>query len=295
MNLIDLETFVRVAELGTMSAAAKALGVPKSTVSRRISKLEDQLGVDLLVRGGRRFRLTDQGALIHERCGPALREISDVETALGDIQAEPTGTLRMTAPADVSLTPGFGRLISCYRRKYPKVTVELDLTNRVVDLIEEGFDVALRPATTEHSSSGLMSRSVGSSSAGWYASPAYLLERGTPQTDADLADHDRILHLMMKDRPWRERFEVIDPDTAAIFVNDFNTIRNLAVAGCGVAVMPCFVAMPAVAAGELTPVLSDFVRRDGILRLIWPASRHLAPRVRTFIDLAVETLGDHLM
>ncbi len=296
MNLVDLETFVRVAELGTMTAAAKALGIPKSTISRRITRLEDELGVALLQRGGRRSRLTDQGVLIHERCAPALREIADVETALGDLHAEPSGLLRLTTPHDIAMTPGFVRLIASYRRQNPKVRVEVDLSNRVVDLIEEGYDVALRPGGATTQGSGLMSRAVSRSTSGWYASPSYLSARGTPETLADLADHDLVLHAMMKRASyWTELLADTHVENPSIVVNDFTVIQTLTIAGAGIGIMPRFVATPEVEAGRLMPVLTELASAEGRLRLAWPQTRHMAPRVRAFIDLAVEILTDRLL
>ncbi len=292
MNLVDLQTFVHVAELGTLAAASQTLGIPKSTISRRIKRLEDELGVALVLRGGHRYRLTDEGGILHHRCSPALREIADVEATLGDFRVGPSGLLRITAPNDVAVSTQFAVLIEKYHRRYPGVHVEIQLTNRVVDLIEEGFDVALRPGPVRGPESGLMSRSLGASGMGLYAGTAYLAARGTPVSPEQLAEHRWILHTMMRQHSRRpESLAPWLPETANIYVSAHTVMCKLAVAGCGIALLPNVVATPDVEAGHLRALLPGLLKRTGRMRLVWPVTRYLSPRVRAFIDIAAEEMG----
>ncbi|HVI01714.1 MAG TPA: LysR family transcriptional regulator, partial [Enhygromyxa sp.] len=162
MDLNDLASFVRVVELGTISAAAAAEGVPKSTISRRIARLEDELGVELLRRSARSFGLTEDGRMLHARSAAALQELADVERQLTQTDDIPRGRLVLTAPRDIAGSVAFAKLLAEYRSTYPDVRVEVRLERRYVDLIGEGVDVALRAHNGEiPGDAGLLTRSLG--------------------------------------------------------------------------------------------------------------------------------------
>jgi DNA-binding transcriptional LysR family regulator len=291
MNLTDLQTFVLVAESGTITAAAKQLGVPKSTVSRRVTRLEDALGLELLRRGSRAVALTDHGEVLRARCGPAIRELADVERALEDVGGEPSGLLRVTTATDVGQTVAFARMLKGFVDRYPAIQVELQLSNRLVDLVEEGFDVGMRMhAGVVPGTANLMSRTIQRFTGRIYASPEYLDRCGRPQTVADVAQHSYVAHEFFKTRsfgPWREGGKRIPeppwPEPTWT-VNDFGALVSLGVAGAGLVTASSVHVTPFIADGQLERVLPEVDTEGGAFTLVWPASRHLAPRVRAFID-----------
>ncbi len=292
MNLSDLATFVQVAEHGTLSGAARALGVPKSTVSRRVSRLEDGLGVPLLVRTGRAIALTDDGQRLAMRSAGALRELSDVEEELKESRGTPRGTLRLTCAPDLARQTDVASLLAEYRARWPEVAIDLSLTIRVVDLVEEGFDVALRPnASVLRDAGTIMGKKLSDYAPGLFASRQYVERAGVPSTPEDLMEHDCIAHaLMMKTglpliRDGEERV-VSYPVRQAVVVNDFATVADLVRLGAGVGV---FIARPRPE-DEVERVLPRYAVPTSSLWVVWPASRHLSPRVRAFVDLATETL-----
>jgi DNA-binding transcriptional LysR family regulator len=294
LNLNDLASFVRVVELGTISAAAAAEELPKSTISRRVARLEEALGVELLRRSGRSFIVTEDGQLLHARAAGALQELADVEQALEDGRETPRGTLVITGPHDLSRVPVFSELLVEYRSRYPEVHVVVRLEGRVVDLILEGVDIGFRAHDGDiPGDPGLMARSLGAPVAGLYASPDYLRRRGTPTTPAALVEHELVAHIAI---PETLVLHCVTGDTATTLmrsmfrVNDFGLVQGLAEAGAGVAVLPASTArLPRESA--LVRLLPQWSTRTGQLTLVWPASRQLAPRVRSFIDLATERMA----
>ena len=177
MDLNDLASFVRVVELGTISAAATAQGVPKSTITRRVARLESELGVELLRRSARSFTVTEDGRLLHRRSAAAVRELMDAEQALAAASETPNGRLVITAP-DFGRSEAFAELIVEYRARCPDVTVEVRLENRVVDLIHEGVDVGIRTHRHDIPGTGqLMTRTFDMPAARLYASPDYVGRR----------------------------------------------------------------------------------------------------------------------
>ncbi len=293
MNLTDLASFVRVAELGTITAAAEAEGVPKSTISRRIGRLEDELDLELLRRSARSFTLTEDGKLLHARSIDALRELESVEQALTDAGAEPRGRLVITTPADFGRTEAMAELLAEYRRRYPQVSIDARLESRVVDLVAEGVDIGIRLHGGQvPGEAGLMARSLGALSASFYASCGYLERNGTPQTAAELADHEVAAHTAMTSRALR-----IDGESAPLHLQswafrsgDFGLILGLVEAGAAIALLPTIYTLRPGADGALVRILPHLSVRSGGISIVWPASRHLAPRVRAFIDLAAERL-----
>lgn len=295
MNLNDLASFVRVVELGTISAAADAEELPKSTISRRIARLEEALGVELLRRSGRSFMVTEDGQLLHARAAGALQELADVEQALEDGREMPRGTLVITAPHDLSRVPAFTELLVEYRSRYPDVRVVVRLEGRIIDLILEGVDIGFRAHGGEiPGDRGLMARSLGAPLAGLYASPDYLRRRGTPTTPAALSEHELVTHIAFSESLVLRcaTGETTTTSMAAVFrVNDFGLVQSLAEAGAGVAVLPASSTANSPRESALVRLLPEWSMRAGQLTLVWPASRQLAPRVRSFIDMASERMA----
>jgi DNA-binding transcriptional LysR family regulator len=296
MNLDDVASFVRVVDLGTISAAAAAEGVPKSTISRRIARLEDALGVELLRRSPRSFALTEDGRLLHTRATGALQELANVEQALSDARETPRGTLVVTAPHDLGRSIAVAELLAQYRARYPEVSVHVRLEERVLDLVAEGVDVALRAHGGDiPGEAGLMTRSLGAQRARLYASPDYLARHEEPSSPAELDRHEVVAHSTASSRTLvlyhSDGTETRPSVSPAHRVNDFGLAQALVQSGAGIGILPDFAANEPEREGRLVCVLRDWSARSAQLSLVWPASRHLAPRVRAFIDLASRRLG----
>jgi len=299
MNLTDLQTFIRVVDHGTLAGAAAELGVPRSTVSRRVTRLEAALGVELLRRAGRAFTISPDGQALHDRVSPALMQIREARTALVEGAAEPRGRLTLTATIDFSTTRLFAQLLAGARRRLPEVQIALLATNRFVDLLEENVDVAFRMVGGNAPlRAGLMMRRLGGSAAEVFAAPDYLARRGVPETPADLAEHDLLVNSVA---PMAERWPLTHrasgqtvevPVSRPVFVaNDFAPLTELVAAGGGIALLPRFLAVERQACGDLARVLPGWEMVGGSMALVWLRSRHLQPKLRGFIDHTVATLA----
>lgn len=297
MNLIDLETFVLVADIGTMKGAAGRLGVPTSTVSRRVSRLEDGLGLALLRRAHRTFTLTEHGEHLFVRCAPLFDELDGVVRALSDQFPVPRGVLRVTAPQDLGATAFVAEVLTAFMSRWPEVSLDVELTNRRVSLAEEGFDVALRAHGPDiPGSASLMVRRLGISSIGLYASPGYLQDEGAPAEPASLASHRCLANDIYGGRAdwtlYRGEGEVLAVGfEASVVANDFGLLLQAAISGAGISALPTFLAGPPLREGRLVRVLPEWRLEGGYLSLLWPRSRHMSPRVRAFIDFMTEAIG----
>ncbi len=299
MNLNDLQSYVRVVELGTIAAAAREEGVPRSTITRRIARLEKTLGVELLRRSARSFALTDDGRLLHRLTTGAMREVGHATRALQSSSDIPRGRLVVAAP-DFARSEPFADLMVAYGSRFPHVEVDVQIDNRVVDFIHQGVDVAIRAHVGDiPGASDLMSRVFDLPPMGFYASPDYLARCSAPPSLDELSKHDLVLHRAGVGVP--KPLTAESGETVAINLgepryraNDTLMVRALVEAGAGIGMLPGFVAAKAVERGALSPVLSGWVMRVGRVALLWPASRHLAPRVREFVGVAKEFLGTEL-
>jgi len=299
MNLTDLQTFSLVAETGTISAAAQRLGVPKSTVSRRVRRLEDALGHELLRRSPRAVALTEHGKVLHQRSAPSLQELQAAADAIAHADTEPTGRLRVTTVPGFGQSHQFVRCIRDYGLKYPKTTIEIELTARLVNLVEEGFDVGLRLHIGElPGSPTLMGRRLLRVGRAMYASPEYIKEMGEPATPDDLTRHRIAAHSIVDVRgfQWNRSGKAYGKPkalpTPRWLINDSAALERFALSGAGLALLDTIEGEDWTARGELVRVLPEYEQQGATASLVWPASRHLAPRVRAFIDHAVETMGD---
>lgn len=283
MSLTSIETFVRVAESGSLSATARALGVPTSTVSRRLARLEEELGETLVLRTARALRLTEAGTAVYQRCAGPLREIEEVARAVRDHDAEPAGELRLTAPPDIGNSEMFVRLVQVYRERWPRVVVHVELTERVVDLVGERFDVALRAHLAPlPDRTSLVARRVATMEGGLFASPGWLAAHGALTQPSELAGVPTVAHERAGVRRWtlrRGEEEATVPIHPVMCANDLHFVRRAVAAGAGVGLLPVLLAGP-----ELVRVLPEWATPAGNLSLVWPAGRALAPRVRRFID-----------
>jgi len=280
MDLNELIIFVRVVQAGSIRGAAEALGVPKSTVSRKLSDLEERLDARLLQRTTRRLSLTDVGRIYFDHGVRIVTEVENAERAVRSQHETPRGLLRVTAPLNLAY---LGPIFSDYLRRYPEVRLELSANARVVDLIEERFDVGIRAGRLADSS--LIAKSLGTVERILVATPAYSKRRGRPRTPADLKEHDCLLfghdatltlvsdglseHLALS-----PRLLVTDMDVLGLALHD----------DLGVAVMPAFMCEKAVRAGRLERVLPGWSAPSTPLHIVYPSTRHLSPTVRSFID-----------
>jgi len=283
-DLNPLQVFVAVARTRNYSAAAKELGVPKSTASRAIARLEADLGVQLLFRTTRQVAPSPAGLELYDRLSPLLESL---EGALGDIperEEQPSGTLRVTAPVDLGVV-FLAEAVARYTLRYPNVNVELSLTGRVVDLVKEGFDVAVRVGM-RLADSTLRVRKVGAVVRKLYASPVYLARNGTPRSEDDFPEHDWVVF-----RPGPGRLQVKTSGRelrGRITCDDLFFARSAALAGGGLAFLPDLVAEGDVAAGTLVRVMPKYERTAGYLHLVTPATKHVPRKVSAFQQLVLE-------
>jgi DNA-binding transcriptional LysR family regulator len=284
LDLNDLQIFAKVVEARSFTAAGTRLGVPRSTVSRRIAALERRLGVRLLHRTTRKLELTDLGASFYERCAESLQMIAEAEAEMKAAQAAPRGRLRITAPHDLGryVAP----IVAAFVCEHPEVRIEIELSQRIVDLVGEGFDLALR-ATAHLPDSSLVARKLGGGRARLFASPSYLAERGVPRTPNDLREHDCVV-LGLTTTSWRlvcDGHEAIDvPVDGRVRVNDPVFAREAAVAGAGIALLPDFLASEELLQGTLVTVLSGNRGFESMLYLVYPSAKHLSATLRAFRD-----------
>jgi DNA-binding transcriptional LysR family regulator len=287
IRIDDMRLFAKVAEAKGFTAAARALGMPKQTVSRRIAELERSLGVRLLHRTTRRMQLTRAGAAYAERCAEIVRIAEDANRAAVDDRDVPRGTLRITAD------PVFGEayltdLVVAYAKAWPEVRMDVVLTRRRVDLLEEGFDVAFRIGEVDDAT--LSGFALGPARVRYCASPAYLASRGTPQTPDDLARHDCLVVASDGTHPrWPFRGATgvrAVPVAGRLVVTSFAMAHAAALAGLGIAIFPEFAAAADVRRGRLRAVLDAWVVEVGKIWVLHAARRSLPARVRTFVELA---------
>lgn len=281
-----LHLFMQAAQTRSFVEAGRLSGVSASAVGKAVARLEDRLGVRLFHRSTRSVNLTPEGQLFLDHCQRIQAEMAAAEAALAGARAVPAGPLRIAIPAvaEAALLP----LLSGFMRAYPEITLEIAASDRLVDLIEEGFDAAIRTGTL--ADSRLMSRRLGGFRHAIVASPAYLAQRGTPQTPADLCQHTCLHHrhpVTGKPEPWplipRDDAPPLDLPVTGI-ANTAQARAMLAADGLGIACVPDFVARPLLEAGRLADILSSQVQAVGQFHLLWPAGRHLSPRIRAFLD-----------
>lgn len=286
MDLNRIAVFVRVVEAGSFTGAAAAVGVRKSSVSRSVAALEAALGIRLLQRTTRKLSLTDAGRAYYERARDALAGLDDAEQAASALGAEPRGLVRFTAPVD--LAGDLAPIVSTFLRAYTAVRVETFLTGRYVDLVKEGFDLAVRAGPLTDSS--LLARKIGDTELGLFASPAYLDRAGRPRRLAELAEHECVLYRGGgPTATWRLTGPRGDEEVTArgrADSDEFAFVRAMLVAGFGIGLAPVHLFAPLVASGVLERVLRRFARRSAPVHLVWP-SRHFEPAAVTLFRKAL--------
>jgi DNA-binding transcriptional LysR family regulator len=291
-RLSGFTLFAAVVEAGSFTAAAAGLGMTKSAVSKAVSRLEARLGARLLNRTTRRLRLTEAGRSFHERCVRILAEAEEAEQAVSDLQLAPRGTLRINAPVIFGMQY-LAALLPDFMVRYPDLAVEVSLNDRYVDLVEEGYDVAVRIGRLADSS--LVARRLCESRHVVCAAPGYWERRGRPGRPADLAAHDCLLYSYLSTGDqWR--FEGPDGPVSVrvsgpLSSNNGDVLRVAALAGRGVVLLPLFSCGRDLAAGRLEAALAEFVCPAGGLHAVYPPDRRPPAKVRAFVDFLVARLG----
>ena len=287
MDLREVLVFTQVVRSGSFTAAARELGMQKSSVSRKVADLEAHLGVRLLQRTTRTLHLTDEGRVFFEHCMRAVSELEEAQRALGGMKSAPTGLLRVTAP----LSFGFlGPMLGPFLSDYPDVQLELICTDRVVDLVEEGFDVAIRAGRLPDTS--LIARRLGSLPRYLVASPAYLAEHPAPRRPDELTEH-ACLVFGAGPPVWKlvGRGAQVDVKVPArLVVNDFDLLRDATLAGVGIALLPEPVCIDAIRRRQLRRVLPEWSAAETPIHALYASTRHLSPKVKAFVDFLQERM-----
>lgn len=290
MGLAEVGAFVEAASRGSVTAAARVLGVPKSTVSRRIRRLEAELGHALVEHGARRLRLTDAGELLYRRSASAVRDLDEAARSVRQGAFEHAGELRITAPRDIGASSSLVQLFVGFREAHPQLRLTVDLSDRLVDVLTEGFDFAIRlHAAPLEPLTNVRVRRLGVVEGALYASRRYLERAGRPDAPPDLKHHRCLVTTQDRAGPvWPLRraghgtVEVrVDPCVAT---NSMTFVRAAVVAEAGIGALPEFVGAELVLAGDVERVLPGWTLPAGTLSLLWPARRHQVPRLRAYLD-----------
>ena len=289
-----MHSFVRVVEAGSISKAAEQMGLAKSGVSRRLVELESRLGVRLLNRTTRRSSLTEAGRGFYEGAVKLLGDVSELNATTADSDASLEGVLRLAVPLSFGLchlSPAIDEFI----RTHPELTINIDFSDRHVDLVEQGVDLAIR--ISDLGDSSLQARRICPVRLLLCASPAYLERHGVPNKPADLGAHRMLQYdigsgstLSLEDGQGRQH--VIHTE-ARMIANNGDFLRDMAMAGHGIIVTPSFIAWQAIAAGELVTVMPDFRPPRLSAWAVYPQTRYLSRRARMFIDFLAERFGEN--
>src|SRR6478736_5941650 len=290
-SLGSLNAFVRAAEARSFTVAGRQLGVSSSAIGKAVARMEERLSVRLLHRSTRSITLTAEGALFLEHCRRIFSEIEAAEIELSQTHEAPRGTLRVSLPLiGILMMP----TLVAFMRAYPEIMLDLDFSDRVVDVIEEGFDAVVRFA--DAGDTRLMSRALGMYRRRLVASPAYLAAKGVPLTPDDLKAHACLHHRFPTSRKFEQwpvpsghaGIEIELPKTAV--ASTLEPLIHMAEQGLGIAYLPDFAIGRQLREGLLVTVLDDYTDRSGPLRVLWPSSRHLAPKLRAFVDFLAANL-----
>ncbi|CAK08632.1 LysR family transcriptional regulator [Rhizobium leguminosarum] len=293
-NLNDILIFMAVVDAGSFIAGGQAIGLSRSAAGKAVIRLEDRLGARLLNRTTRTLSLTDEGRMFYERGLQILVSVDEAEASVVGQNSTPRGVLRLAVP------DAFGRLVVLpllekYLQAWPDIQVEVSFTDRPADIVEEGFDLAIRVGATA-TDNRLVSRVIATYKTRLCASPSYFAERGEPRDIDDLAVHDCLIFASRNQRQgWRFRGEggswIKAQGRSRLRLDSAEAIRDAALAGLGIALLPDFLVADDLAAGRLRQILADLETDNAKIVTLYPDKRVLEPRVRRFIDLIVEELG----
>jgi DNA-binding transcriptional LysR family regulator len=292
-NINDIATFVAVVKAGSFTIAGKQLGLTRSAVGKSIVRLEERLKVRLLNRTPRSLSLTDDGTLFYSRCTQILDDLEEAESAMAARSAVPTGALRLSVPTALGhrhVMP----VLESFLKAWPAVSAEVGFTDRFVDLINEGVDIALRIGEPRDDSR-LITRTIAQQRLLACASPDYLEINGVPLVPGDLSDHVCLFFMTLgQPQPWQFN-DTATPQysgTGRLEMDSAEALVAAAVNGVGIVNMPTYLLDEHVRAGRLIPLLEAYARPAQPIRVVYPTRRHLSPKVRLFIDLLTETWGE---
>ncbi len=292
MDLNDIVVFTKVVETKSFTGAAEALGLPKSTVSRKLAQLEERLGVRLVQRTTRKLALTEIGEAYYARCSRIVADVAAAEQLVTDMQSTPRGRLRVTATVDFS-TKFLGEIVAEFLAAHRDINIELEASDRVVDLIEEGFDVAVRFGQMPEST--LIARRLCSVKLIVVAAPSYLQRTQTPKQIEDLDDHDHVLFTpVSRNQTWTlvngdATYEFGGP--ARLATNNYGAVHDLAVAGGGIALVSDFMVNEELGDGRLVQLLPEWGTRPTEVHAVYPARQNLPPRLTLFLDHMARALN----
>jgi DNA-binding transcriptional LysR family regulator len=293
-DLNDMVFFAEVAERGGFAAASRALGIPKSRLSRRVADLEHQLGVQLMQRSTRRLSLTPAGELYLRHCAAMRDAAQTAAEAVAQVQTEPSGTVRLSCPVTLAHS-SVGPLLPQFMARYPAVRVEMRVLNRPVDPVEEGVDLALRVRAEIEDSATLVAKTFGASRGLLIATPELLRRQGPIQTPADLSKIDTVTMSTSEGRTsWRLEGPggrvTVHTHTPRYVADDLLTVKYAVLQGIGASVLPDYMCRNEVRAGKLVEVLPGWGPARGVVHAVFPARRALVPAVRRLIDFLVDNL-----
>ena len=291
-TLTAMRLYCAVVENGSLAAASRSLGISPSVVSKQLSRLEDRLGARLLNRTTRRISVTEVGSAYFDRCKRIVADVDEAEAAVSLSHMAPRGLLKITAPTTFAhrhVTPHLPQFIELY----PEVSVQVQVNDRIADLVDEGLDLAIRIAHLKDSS--LIARRLAPNHRSIVATPDYLKRRGIPECPDDLLEHDLVTwgdgnpindwHFVVNGR------EQLIRTRSTVTINNGDSILAAVLAGGGLAMLASFMTGEYVQSGRLLPVLDEFVREDVPIYAVYPSTRHLSPKVRAFVDFLARTYG----
>jgi DNA-binding transcriptional LysR family regulator len=291
MDLNDIVVFTKVAETKSFTGAADALGLPKSTVSRKLAQLEERLGVRLVQRTTRKLALTDIGEMYYQRCKGIVHDVLEAEKLVTDMQATPRGRLRITATVDFS-TRWLGDIVASFLAIHPEINIELEASDEVVDLIEDGFDVAVRFGPMPEST--LIARRLCTLSLVLAASPAYVAKNPLKSID----ELDGTEHVLFTPTTAMNAWTLFNGEQTHEFgrparfaSNNYGAVRDVALAGGGIALLSEFMIADDLAAGRLVRVLPEWRTRVTEVHAVYPARHNLPPRLTLFLDHLAKALN----
>src|SRR5215510_12569645 len=291
-RMTSMATFVKVVESGGFSAAARTLGMSPSMVTTHVQSLEERLGIRLLNRSTRRVSLTEVGHAYYERCLQILADADDADQIAQALQSTPRGTLRLNT--SIAIPPLLAPVIAEFVALYPKISINLTMTDRMIDLVEEGFDLAVRNMSVPDSS--LVVRRVATYRFVVCGAPGYVAARGIPRQPADLVHHNCLVY---SHSAWGNEWRFAGPDgeqsvavAGNLQANSDNALRLAAVHGQGLALAPSFLLIDEIKSGRLVPILTEFLQTEHAINAIYPHRHHLSAKVRSFIDLLVKHFHD---
>ncbi|MGZ3691068.1 MAG: LysR family transcriptional regulator [Pseudobdellovibrio sp.] len=294
MDLNEVYIFIKVVQTGSFSQAAKQLDMPNSTVSYKVSSLEKRLGTTLITRTTRRLKVTPAGEAYFKKCLQGFEEIKSGEDEIAASQGDPQGLLRVTAPVELgaSILPG---IVSAYMAKFPKVGVEVILTDRRVELLAEGVDLAIRAG--EMKDSTLIGKKLGYGSFFPMCSPQYIKKFGEPAHPRDLKNHQCLHFTPLGSETWKLKGPTGSLNVSVpgkVIINDMSMLRALVISGMGIALLPSFYCNNETKSGKLVRILQDWKTTPSPIQFVYPAQKFVSPKLSAFIEMATDPIRQSL-